>query len=62
MLFKFAQFWQISSFASHDSRGFQLTPNGIEFENKVYGESYNIKILPIINFDLYLGLCNLFWG
>ena len=38
-IFKFAQFWSISSFASHDSRGFQLTPNGLEFVKKGYGDS-----------------------
>ena len=38
MLFKFAQEWSISSFASHDSRGFQLTPNGLEFVKKGYVE------------------------
>ena len=30
------------SLTSHDSRGFQLSPNGPEFERKWYGEYYNI--------------------
>ena len=29
--------WQKSSLASHDSRGFQISPNGPEFERKWYG-------------------------
>ena len=31
--------WENSSLTSHDSRGFQISPNGLEFESKWYGES-----------------------
>ena len=39
--------WANSGLTSHDSRGFQLTPNAPEFEIKWYGESYYIPIFPI---------------
>ena len=31
--------WANSSLTSHDSRGFQLSPNDLEFERKWYGET-----------------------
>ena len=51
-----------SGLTSHDCRGFQLTPNRIEFEIKGYGESYNIKILPMRTFYLTLIFFNFVWG
>ena len=36
--------WAISSFTSHNCRGFQLTLNVIESEMKWYVEYYNISI------------------
>ena len=34
--------WANSSLTSHDSRGFQLSPNGPQFEWKWYGDPYKI--------------------
>ena len=31
--------WENSSLTSHDTRGFQLLPNGLKCERKWYGES-----------------------
>ena len=31
--------WAFSTLTSHDFRGFQLSPNGPEFERKWYGDS-----------------------